>query len=49
MFNPTNYNTVNSYFWQVQEKMSGGADDWSLPADLTLGFLKTVLINSVEQ
>lgn len=27
------------YLWQVQEEMFGGADDWGLPAHLTLGFL----------
>lgn len=27
------------YLWQVQEEMFGGADDWCLPAHLTLGFL----------
>lgn len=25
--------------------MFGGADDWSLPADLTLGFLEETAIN----
>lgn len=47
MDNRGHYNTVcKAYLWQVQEKMFGGADDWSLPADFTLGFLdRTAVIN----
>lgn len=35
------YNAVRkAYLWQIQKKMFGGADDWSLPADFTLRFLE---------
>lgn len=46
--NTQNTSVKNPYLWQVQEKMSGGADDWSLPADFTLGFLEGTAINDQQ-